>query len=161
MNVGGVLLLFYSGGCHSVAGYQQHSLRNIAVPQRCFSLSTNNFTKFHIPLQVLFTFLNGNGPRYYKESYLKHRFLRFFVYFFFHFRKRALYYIFSIDRWYDSKHSVNQKNEAVQMCHYGRCHNNTFSAGNYMFKVHNKHQNKEAERTSMTFLMFLLLSLHR
>ena len=75
---------------------------------------------------------------FHKRSYLKLDFQRFLVYFFT--SEKGLYVTFLVfskylDRWYDSKHSVNQKNDAAQMRHYGDCYNNTFSACNYMFKA--------------------------
>ena len=75
---------------------------------------------------------------FHKRSYLKLDFQRFFVYFFI--SEKGLYVTFLVfskylDCWYDSKHSVNQKNDAAQMRHYGDCYHNTFSACNYMFKA--------------------------
>ena len=64
----GVLLLVCFEGYYSVAGYQQHSLQNIAVLHRCFSLSSYSFPKFNTASRVFFT-----------RSHLKHRFLKNFV----------------------------------------------------------------------------------
>ena len=53
-----------------------------------------------------------------------------------------------LDCWYDSKYSVNQKNDAAYMHHYGCCHYNTFSAGKYTFKVLNRNTRNTFEKSS-------------
>ena len=75
---------------------------------------------------------------FHKWSYLKLDFQKNFVYFFILEKERYVtFLVFSkcLDCWYDSKHSVNQKNDAAQMLHYGGCYHNTFSPCNYMFKT--------------------------
>ena len=97
---GGVLLLVCFEGYHSVASYQQHSLRNIAVPHRCFSLSTYSFSKFNTASRVFFT-----------RSHLKHIFLKNFVCIILLFSEGlyTTFLVFSkyLDCWYDSKQLVN------------------------------------------------------
>ena len=88
---GGVLLLVYFEGYHSVASYQQHLLWNIAVSHSYFSLPMYNLTKFNTPSHVLFTW-----------SHLKHRFLKNFCIILF-VSEKGLYATFLVSYcWYHS-----------------------------------------------------------